>query len=103
MDPIDDLKKKQRQLSGWIADYKDRSDQVPYVQQSLDIVNYQLDIASKMPVSVPASVRNDIMSGYANAAPYWNSFMDAYAARSGSIHDLVLPIDAQRRCCAGVR
>lgn len=81
MNPLDDLNAKQRLLSGWIADYRERTEQLPYVQQSLDIVNYQLGVVESMPPTLPVTVRDDIMTGYSNSTPYWTQFVESYPTR----------------------
>jgi hypothetical protein len=81
MDPLDELKAKQRLLSGWIADHRERIEQLPYVQQSLDIVNFQLGVASSIPPALPIVVRDEIVTAYSNSAPYWKQFAQLYPTR----------------------
>jgi hypothetical protein len=81
MNPLDNLKAKRQLLSGWIADHRERTEQLPHVQQSLDIVNYQLDVVSSMPPALPTTVQDDIVMGYSNSTPYWEQFAQAYPTR----------------------
>jgi hypothetical protein len=80
MAELNDLNKKQRILSGWLADYKQRSEQLPYVQQSLDLTNYQLDVVLSFPVGLPPTVRTEIVESFSNTADFWQSFAASSSA-----------------------
>jgi hypothetical protein len=77
MPELDYLKKKQMILSAWLADYKQRSDQLPYVQQSLDLTNYQLDVVLSFPADLPPTVKVEIVESFSNTADFWQSFATA--------------------------
>ena len=82
MDPIDELKGKQQFLSGWIADHRERTEQLPQVQQSLDIVNHQIDVVSTLPPALPILVKNDIVTAYSFSNSYWTQFNQSYPTQT---------------------
>lgn len=88
MDDLENLKRKQSQLSGWLSDYKQRSGQLRYVQQSLDLANFQIDVASKIPPSVPETVRSEIIDPFLNTTGFWASFTEASSAKSTALSAL---------------
>lgn len=93
MDPVDDLKSKQRLLSDWIADHRERTEQLPYIQQSLEIVNYQLGVISSAPSALPVTVWDDIVTAYSNSVLFWAQFTQSFPARvafSSAISGLAL-------------
>jgi hypothetical protein len=77
MAELDHLKRKQTILAGWLADYRQRSEQLPYVQQSLELTNYQLDVVSSFPVDLPSSERTEIVESFSHTVDFWQSFATA--------------------------
>ncbi len=76
MDELGDIKKKQELLSGWIEDLKRRQEQLPYVEKSLELTDYQLDLVSNFPPAVPPTVKSEIIQAYSNTKGFWQSFVE---------------------------
>lgn len=78
MSEIDDLKNKQTILSGWLNDFQDRAKQMAYVQQSLDMTNYQIDVVSGFPAALPMEAKLEILDSFNRSTAFWGQFVTAY-------------------------
>src|ERR1035437_6379705 len=76
MGELEDIKKKHQLLSDWIEDLKRRQEQLPYVEKSLELTDYQLDLVSSFPTAVPPTVKSDIIQAYSNTKEFWQSFVE---------------------------
>ena len=81
MSELDDIKRKQQFLSGWIQDLKQRQ-QLAYVEKTLELTSYQLDVVSNFPSGVPLIIQSEIAQAYSNTTNYWQSFVTHSAEAS---------------------
>ncbi len=80
MSESDDLKNKQSIISGWLKDFRDREQQLPFVQQSLDMTNYQIDVVNGFPAILSGDAKAGILDSFSQSTEFWSQFAKAYPA-----------------------
>jgi hypothetical protein len=74
MDDLDALLRKQSLLTGWLGDYQQRTEYLPFVEKSLEVTKYQIDVAQHLPLSLPPATGREIVGSFAQTVPFWESF-----------------------------
>lgn len=82
MDPTNDLQTKKAVLQGFVRDYQARSQQLPSIHQALELVDYQIAVASSFPNSVAVDARDNVFDAYNNTTGYWSEFANAFPTSS---------------------
>lgn len=85
MNSFEELNNKKILLSSWLQDHAERSAQMPYVQQSLDMVNHQIKVASNMPTNIPSGIKQEIVTAFSGVAPFWGSFVEAFPIQTNNV------------------
>ena len=66
-----DLERKRDLLQGWVKETQRRSEELPHVQQGLEITNFQIEALKSLPSDVPASLKMEINEEFSKNTPYW--------------------------------
>jgi hypothetical protein len=66
-----DLERKRDLLGGWVKETQRRSEELPYVQQGLEIANFQIEALKSLPSDAPQSLKVEIKKEFLKNSPYW--------------------------------
>jgi hypothetical protein len=70
-DPSDNLEHKRQILESWVKETQRRSEQLPHIQQGLDITNFQIKALASLPADAPPLLKADIANDFSKNTPYW--------------------------------